>query len=118
MPAPRIVEPFDELEDGHPSFGLGRKLAAVEQLALERREEALAQSVVVAVADGSHGGTHAGLPAPFSAGDRGVLRSMIRVMHALSGSPLPESHVESIEHELGPQVCGHRPAHDLAAPGI
>src|SRR6266545_5912169 len=89
MPAPRIVEAFDELEDSHPSFGLGRKLVAVEQLALERREEALAQSIVVAVADGSHRGTHAGLPAPFSEGDRGVLRSVIRVMHDLSRPPLP-----------------------------
>lgn len=49
---------------------------------------------------------HAGLPAPFSEGDRGVLHSMIRVMHDFSGPPLPEGHVD------GPQMRGP------ATPGI
>ena len=46
---------------------------AVEQLALERREEALAHGVVVAIPHGTHGGAHPGLFATFSEGHRGVL---------------------------------------------
>jgi hypothetical protein len=41
--APRIVPAFNELEDGHTGLRLGAELAPVEQLALERGEEALAQ---------------------------------------------------------------------------
>jgi hypothetical protein len=39
------------VEDGHPGFGLSREAAApIQQLALERGEEALAEGVVVGVA--------------------------------------------------------------------
>ena len=39
------------------------------------------------------------------------------VDHAV-GPPLPERHVEGIEHELRAQVVGHGPAHHAAAEGI
>jgi len=50
----RVVEALDEVEDGHPGLGLGAEALTVEQLALERGEEALAECVVVRIADRSH----------------------------------------------------------------
>ena len=46
MPAARVIPALDEAEDGHPGLGLGAEAAAVEQLALERGEEALAQRII------------------------------------------------------------------------
>ena len=68
-----VVPSLDELEDGHACFGMRAEPAAVEQLAFEGREEALAHGVVVAIPDRSGGGAHAGVLAALAEGDRGVL---------------------------------------------
>jgi hypothetical protein len=46
---------------------------AIEQLALEGREEALTQSVVVRVTDAIHRRPDSGFPTPLAEGDRRVL---------------------------------------------
>ncbi len=61
MPATRVVETLDEVEDGHPGLGLRVESAGGEQLALERREKALAQGVFAAVAHRAHRRADAGL---------------------------------------------------------
>ncbi len=50
MAAMGIIEAFDEIEHRHARLSLGLEVAAGEQLALERGEEALAHGVVEAVA--------------------------------------------------------------------
>jgi hypothetical protein len=40
----RVVPALDELEDGHLGLGLDAEAAPIEELAFERREEALAQA--------------------------------------------------------------------------
>ena len=91
MPAMKVVPALEKFEDGHPGFCLRAESAPVEQLALERRKEALAQSVVVAVPHRSHRGTHPRLPTVLPEGDRGVLPSLIGVMDDLPRPPLPEA---------------------------
>src|SRR3954467_14389748 len=59
MAALPIVEAFDESEDRASRLGLCLEPGAIEQLAFERGEEALAHGVVVCVADRTHRGTHA-----------------------------------------------------------
>src|SRR5690606_26988440 len=54
MSARRVVPAFDEIEDGGLSLGRCAERHPIEQLALERREEALAHRVVVAVAHRAH----------------------------------------------------------------
>ena len=51
VPAVGVVPPLDELEDGQAGLNLGGEPPPVEQLALERREETLAEGVVVRVPD-------------------------------------------------------------------
>ena len=51
MPPRRIVPALDELEAGHPRFGLCPELAALEKLAFECGEEALAHGIVIAIPD-------------------------------------------------------------------
>ena len=91
---------------------------ALEQLAFEGREEALAHRIVVAIPDRSGGGAHAGVPASLAEGERGVLRSLVAMVDHAVGPTLPERHVEGIEHELCAQVVGHGPADHAAAEGI
>ena len=45
----RIVQPFQVVEDRPLGFGRGGKSLTIQQLGLEGGEEALAQSVVVAI---------------------------------------------------------------------
>jgi hypothetical protein len=50
--AVRVVPALDEFEDGQAGFELCLEAAAVEEFAFKRREEALAQGIVVGLADG------------------------------------------------------------------
>src|SRR5262245_25231260 len=104
MTAVRIVPTLDEVEDGHPRFGLAGEPAAVQQLALEGREEALAEGVVVGVAHGAHRGADSGLMTAEAEGDRRVLAAVIGMVHDVGGPALSDRHVERIEYEDGPEV--------------
>jgi hypothetical protein len=79
VPTLRVVEALEELKDGHPGLGLRAEPTAVQELALECREEALAQSVVVSVTD-PHRGTDSGLPTALTEGDGSVLGSLVGVI--------------------------------------
>src|SRR5262249_39058410 len=114
----RVVPALDEFEDGQARLNLGVEALAIEELALERREEALTERVVVRVADGSHRRPDAHLAAALAEGERRVLAALIRVMNDVDRAALREGHVEGLEHEFGPEVCGHCPANDAAAPGV
>lgn len=66
MPAARIVPALDEVEDGSARLHPGAEPLAIEQLALERGEEALAEGVIVRVAHAAHRRADAGVPAPLA----------------------------------------------------
>src|SRR6202158_1070943 len=118
----RIVEALDELEDGDARFGLGLEATPIEQLAFERGEEALRHGVVVGVSDRPHRGANTRLPTSFAELDRGVLRAMIRMVDHAARPPLPQRHIEGVEHHLHVQgtsatmasVVMSRPATDAA----
>ena len=74
MAAVWVVPALDVLEDGEPRGGLRLEALAVEQLALERGEEALAHGVVVRVAHGAHRRAHAHRVAATAEGERRVLQ--------------------------------------------
>jgi len=57
VPAPGVVETFNEFEDRIARFVVIVKGRTVDEFTLERGEETLAHGVVVAVADGAHRGT-------------------------------------------------------------
>src|SRR5947209_889563 len=84
MSAPRVVPAFDEVEHGKASVGLRAEAFASEQLALERREEALAHGVVVGIAHTAHRRSDAGLATAPAEGERRVLAALIRVMNITS----------------------------------
>lgn len=66
MTSAAVVEGLNEVEDGELCLGVGRPPVVVNELALERRTEALAEGVVVAVADGPPGRNDAGFSTPFT----------------------------------------------------
>src|SRR5256885_10772624 len=101
MSTPRVVPAFDEVEDGAARVGLGAEAFAIEQLALERREEALAHGVVVGIAHTAHRRPDAGLATAPAEGERRVLAALIRVMNHLGRSALRDGHVERGQDELG-----------------
>ena len=73
--AGRIVEAFDELEDGHPRLAVRSEATSIDQLAFEGGEETLAHRIVVGVADRACRRTNAGLLAAIAESDRRVLRT-------------------------------------------
>jgi hypothetical protein len=70
------MEALDEFKDRHPSFCLGLEAVAIEQLALERGEEALAHRVVVRVTHTTHRRPDAHLAAALAERDRRVLAAL------------------------------------------
>ena len=75
MAAGRIVEAFDELEDGDTGLAMRSEAATIDELALEGSEETLAHRIVVGVADRACRRTNAGLLAAIAESDRRVLRT-------------------------------------------
>src|SRR5512134_662962 len=106
MAARWVVPALDELEDRHARLGLRRKAPAIEQLAFERREEALAHRVVVGIAHRAHRRAHLRFLATKPKLDRGVLRALVGVVYHTSRATLPERHVERREHEFGHKALG------------
>src|SRR5690348_17568965 len=104
--------------NGASRLALRLEPAALEQFAFEGREEALAQGVVIGIADRTHRGSHTGLTTAVAELDRGVLRTLVGVVDHAPGSPCHERHVQSIEHQSCGERGGHRPANDAAAEGV
>ena len=86
-----VVSSADNRQNRDVVIAADRSLQnGVEQLALERGEEALAQGVVVAVADRAHRRPHPGLPASLAEGDGGVLGALVGVMDHVGRPALPQ----------------------------
>src|SRR5437660_3433695 len=118
MSTPRVVPAFDEVEDGAARVGLTPRALAIDDLAPELREEALAHGVLVAIAHTAHRRPDAGLATAPAEGERRVLAALIRVMNHLGRSALRDGHVERGQDELGAEVGFHRPADDPATPRV
>src|ERR1700726_4056416 len=73
MAGSRIVEALDERERRMARLDLCLEPAAIEKLAFEGGEEALAHGIVVCVADRTHRGAYAGVTAAVTELDRSVL---------------------------------------------
>ena len=97
---------------------MGAEGISVKELGFQGSKEALAHGIVVAVAHGAHGRTDTCLGAAFSKGQGSILRSLVGMMNDILRSPLPESHLERIENDLGFQVVGHRPSDYRTVKGI
>jgi len=113
-----VVPAFDVGEDGHPGLRLALEPALIEQFALERGEEALAQRIVVSVAHRAHGRAHAGLPAALAECVGRVLAALIGMMDDVRRPALCDGHVEGVQHQAGAQVVRHRPADDAPTEGV
>src|SRR3954467_2319300 len=85
MAAAAVVEGFHVLEDRPPGRLPGREAGAVDELGLERAEEALHGRVVVAVALAAHGLPDAVPPQPLAVGPARVLLGLNR-----SSQPQPD----------------------------
>src|SRR5438309_1388479 len=118
MTAAGIVPALDEVEDGEARVGRRTEVLPIEQLALEGREEALAQRVVVRVADRTHGRPDAGRATALAEGYRGVLAALIRVMNDVRRPTLRDGHIQRGQDELGPEMGFHRPADHAPTPRI
>src|SRR6266404_596051 len=110
----RVVPTFNPLKNSHLRFGLAFESTAVQHLALERSEKALCHRVVVGIADRSHRGHDAGLPAALAEGVAGVLTATIRVMDHGLRPALRDRHVQRRQNQLGAQMRLHRPAYNAA----
>lgn len=118
MPSVWIVPPLDEIEHLHPGLGSIAEALPLEELAFQCGKERFAHGVIVGVSYRSHRRPDSRLLAADAEGNGGILRALIRVVDDGCRPPLPERHVERLEHELRPQVGLHGPADHAPAPGI
>src|SRR5262245_15394412 len=72
-----VVPAFDELKHGQARLAQRAPRRAIQQLALQRREETLAERIVVTVAHRSHRRAHPGRPTAEPEGNRRVLAAVI-----------------------------------------
>ena len=72
VPTLRIVESFDEVEDGVARVTVRFEAAAIQQFTFQRGKETLRHRVVIAVADRTHRGANPGLAATVAELDRRV----------------------------------------------
>src|SRR3954467_13035157 len=115
MAAAAVVEGFHVLEDRPPGRLPGREAGAVDELGLERAEEALHGRVVVAVALAAHGLPEAVPPQHLAVGPARVLHAAVRVVdQPRRRLPAPDRHEQGVAGELAAEVVGHAPADDLA----
>jgi hypothetical protein len=90
---------------------------AVDQLPLERGNEALGHRVVVGIGHRSHRGQKAFFPEPAPELHRGVLAAPIGVVNQRRRWPARvNGHVHGIEDQFRPKVVRHGPSYD--PPGV
>lgn len=77
----RIVPTLDEVEDRERCLALRFESMLRQEFVLQRGVEAFAHRVIVAVADRSHRRSDSGFFATNAERNRGVLRTLIRMMH-------------------------------------
>ena len=91
----------------------------MDELFLERREEALGDGVVVGAAFGAHRDGDAGVAGLLAEAQSDVLRALVGMMNEPGRRPAAmKRHLERVDDELGAHVVGHRPADDPAAVGV
>ena len=113
-----IVPALDVVEDGEAGVSVTAERRAVNQLALERGEDALGHGVVVAVTDIAHGHADPEGLAAHPEGQRRVLRPVIAVMDDRHRLATDRGHVEGRQDQFLAPVVGHRPADHSSAPDI
>ncbi len=95
----RVVPALDEVEGRETRFGQGAEAVLVKKLAFERGEEALTHGVVVAVSNGSRGGTNPCFLASKAERDRGVLCLLVGVVNDVLRLAAAERHIQVVEDQ-------------------
>src|ERR1022692_1020343 len=119
---PCLVIPEQPVEGFILSLAKGFKVLPVQPLYLQRSEQRLAACVVPAVALATHRGSNSALFEHAVELVTGVLAASVAVKNQRclrSGLAVwrtsEPGHIQSVDHQLTPHVCSHRPAHHLAA---
>ena len=113
-----VVPAFYEFKDRHAGLSLGTEYAPVNELAFKCSEKAFRHSVVKTIPYRAHRRRDTHLPAAFPECVGGILATLIAVINDADWTELPQCHVERLDHQLGTQVIGHRPAHQPPAEGV
>jgi hypothetical protein len=87
---PTVVEDLDELEDRRPGRGTGREAVPVDQLTLDRGEEALGRGVVESRPHTAHRPRDPGLLQPAGERQGDVLRTLVGVVDQPGAGRLSE----------------------------
>ena len=120
MASPRVVEALNILRDCQGRRRAAPPIVAVNELMLDRREEALADSIVPAIPFAAHAADNVEFCQSVPVQRAGVLGAPIRMMQEAGVGKAPtKGHVQCIEHERRPHVIGGRPANHptLRLPG-
>ena len=116
MAAVRVVPGFDVFEDRLAELLTSGPGSRVEELSLERCEEAFAEGVVIGGADAAHAAEQAGLAEAVPKCPGRVLRATVGVQDCLTGlgSAAPACDLQRVDDEFGLEVIGDGEADDAA----
>ena len=115
MSTMRIVPGFDEIEDRSTGFTMRLEPILRQKLAFERRVEAFAECIVVAITNRAHRLYYANGLATLSEDDRRILRSVVGMERRIIRASAVDRHVEGFENEFGATVACHCPTNDASA---
>ena len=101
VPPVRVVERLDVVEHRPGELCPRVLLVAVQQLALQRREEAFGDRVVEGVADGAHRAEQPSVAESLPEHPRAVLRPVVRVNHGARRLAAQTGHLQRVDHEFG-----------------
>jgi len=114
-----VVEDLDELEDRHAERVAGWPMVPIEELGLERSEEALRDGVVrqrTLAADAANDACGTQMA---SEAETAVGASLVRMVHQpWRRSPRLLRHLQGAQHEVRVAHVVHRPTDDVAVEGV
>src|SRR5215216_3189480 len=116
VPPEAVVEPFDVLKDGRPGVLASRPDGAVNQLGLQRGEEALGSRIVPASARAADAGANAVAGEHADVGGAQILTASVRMVDESNcWLTAGQRHVERVRGQLGAEMVGEGPAHHAPA---
>ena len=119
MEAAPVIESFDEVEDGLPSFSTSFEGSSIDEFLFESTPEGLHGGIVITTGFAAHGREALALSQGLTELSTGILAAAIGVQDQLwRRLPMNLGHIPGRQDQLRIDVFVHGPAHNAAAVAV